>query len=145
MISSGKMFLPKNLGKIIMVLEALNQNNANLEFNLNSYISSMAESDFNKKEDKKYDSSMGNLELIYAKDGDRNYDSELDTNGDSIISYTEYLRYCEQNAKMEAKNSDTKIVNYNKSKFMTVSFGHASNAYSRIALEAPDGKVEGKA
>ena len=87
----------------------------------------------------------GNLDLIYANDGDGNYDAEIDSNKDSRISYSEYLRYCEQNARMEAKNSDTKIVEDNKNKFMTVSFGHASNAYNRVQSEAPEGKVESKA
>jgi len=89
--------------------------------------------------------TTGNLDLIYAKDGDKKYDSELDTNKDSKISYIEYLRYCEQNAKMEIKNSDTKIVDYDKSKFMTVSFGHAASAYMKNISEAPKIKVEKKA
>lgn len=88
----------------------------------------------------------GSLDLIYANDGDGNYDAELDINKDSKVSYNEYLRYCEQNAKMEAKNSDTKIVaDNNKKQFMTVSFGHASNAYNRVQADAPEGKVESKA
>ena len=87
----------------------------------------------------------GSLDLIYANDGDGNYDAEIDSNKDSKISYSEYLRYCEQNAKMEAKNSDTKIVEDDRKKFMTVSFGHASNAYNRVQSEAPEGKVESKA
>ncbi len=87
----------------------------------------------------------GNLDLIYANDGDGNYDADIDLDKDSKISYTEYLRYCEQNAKMEAKNSDTKIVGDDKRKFMTISFGHASNAYNRVQSEAPEGKVESKA
>ena len=127
-----------------MVLEALNQNNANFEFNFNTY-NSILESSLGQHENNDDDTPKGSLELIYAEDGESKYNKDLDTNKDSKISYIEYLRYCEQNAKMEAKNSDTKIVNHNKNKFMTVSFGHASNAYSRIALEAPDGKVEGKA
>ncbi len=89
--------------------------------------------------------STGNLDLIYATDGDGNYDAEIDSNKDSKISYTEYLRYCEQNARMEAKNSDTKVVEDDKNKFMTVSFGHASNAYNRVQSDAPEGKVESKA
>ena len=87
----------------------------------------------------------GSLDLIYANDGDSNYDAKIDSNKDSIVSYSEYLRYCEQNARMEAKNSDTKIVEDNKSKFMTVSFGHVSNAYNRVQSEVPEGKVESKA
>lgn len=88
---------------------------------------------------------VGSLDLIYAKDGDGNYNDELDINKDKKVSYNEYLRYCEQNARMEAKNSDTKVVEDNKTKFMTVSFGHASNAYNRVETEAPEGKVEGRA
>ncbi len=95
---------------------------------------------------KKEDFPIGNLDLIYANDGDGNYSAELDINKDKKVSYNEYLRYCEQNARMEAKNSDTKVVDNNsKSKFMTVSFGHASNAYNRAEVEVPEGKVEGKA
>ena len=90
------------------------------------------------------DFTTGNLDLIYAKDGDGNYDVNIDTNKDSQISYIEYLRYCEENAKMEAKNSDTKVVDDNKNKFMTVSFGHASNAYNRLTTNIPEGKIESK-
>lgn len=98
-----------------------------------------------KDETKKKETVTGNLDLIYAKDGDERYNSDQDTNGDSKVSYIEYLRYCEQNAKMEAKNSDTKIVDDYKSKFMTVSFGHASNAYNRSESDVPEGKIESKA
>ena len=88
--------------------------------------------------------SVGSLDLIYAKDGDKNYNADIDTNKDSIVSYNEYLRYCEENARMEAKNSDTKIVEDNKNKFTTVSFGHASNAYYKAQGISPEGKVESK-
>ena len=87
----------------------------------------------------------GSLDLIYAKDGDNNYDAELDINRDSKISYNEYLRYCEQNARMDTKNSDTKIIKNSKNKFMTRSFGHASDIYRKIESELPEGKVENKA
>ena len=88
---------------------------------------------------------IGNLDLIYAKDGDKNYNADIDTNKDKRVSYNEYLRYCEQNARMEAKNSDTKIVEDDKSKFMTRSFGHISNAYHKAADDIPEGKIESEA
>ena len=87
----------------------------------------------------------GILDLIYAKDGDQKYNPEQDSNGDSIVSYAEYLRYCEQNAKTEAKNSDTRVMEDGKNRFMTVSFGHASNVYNKAISEIPKGRVEGKA
>jgi len=84
----------------------------------------------------------GSLDLIYAKDGDKNYNAEIDTNKDKRVSYIEYLRYCEQNARMEAKNSDTKVVENDKSKFMTRSFGHISNVYHKVTQDIPEGKIE---
>ena len=86
--------------------------------------------------------ATGNLDLIYATDSDDKYDEKMDINSDKTISYKEYLRYCEQNAKTEQKPSDTKIVENDKRKFMTVSFGHAVNAYSKNETASPEGKVE---
>ena len=92
-----------------------------------------------KEEETEY--KPGNLELIYAEENDGNYDESMDTDGDSKISYKEYLRYCEQNAKPEAKNSDTKIRENDNKKFMTISYGKISNAYNKVETEAPEGKV----
>lgn len=105
----------------------------------------MSEKNEESGKSEKTELPTGSLDLIYANDGDGNYSAELDANKDKKVSYNEYLRYCEQNARMEAKNSDTKVVEDNKTKFMTVSFGHASNAYNRVEAEAPEGKVEGRA
>ena len=96
----------------------------------------------NETEDEK---AVGSLDLIYATDGDSNFDEKMDYNSDSRISYSEYLRYCEQNAKTEEKRSDTKIKEDEKSRFMTSSFGKASNAYNKCENEAPQGKIEGEA
>lgn len=93
--------------------------------------------------DEKDKYKFGSLDLIYAEKNDSIYDESMDSDKDSKISYREYLKYCEQNARTEAKNSDTKIRENDKSKFMTVSYGRISNAYNKIELEAPEGKVEG--
>ena len=87
--------------------------------------------------------TLGNLDLIYAEENDSKYEENMDTDGDSKISYKEYLRYCEKNARTEAKNSDTKIRENDKSKFMTVSYGKITNAYNKVEAEVPEGKVEG--
>ena len=99
----------------------------------------------NLQNTEKTEFKTGVLDLIYAKDGDSKYDKEQDSNRDAIVSYAEYLRYCEQNAKTETKNSDTKVVNNGNKQFMTVSFGHASNIYCKTQTELPSGKIEGKA
>ena len=193
-----------------MALNALNQNTQNLQFSLNSFMTSMLGSNFRNKsnsnnyyakkgeplyqkemdsdedgvvsfdefrnyckengitakemskmmemrlayqmttdkENKKEETQkavFGELDLIYAKDGDDKFDESMDTNNDSKISYREYLRYCEQNAKPEEKISDTKIRENNKNKFMTVSYGKISNAYNKVEFEAPEGKIENRA
>ena len=96
-----------------------------------------------EKVDQKEKYNFGNLDLIYADKNDGKYDENMDSDKDTKISYKEYLRYCEQNARTEAKNSDTKIDNKDKTKFMTISYGKISNAYNKIELEAPEGKIEG--
>ena len=94
------------------------------------------------KSNKNEDFEPAPFELIYAEENDSNYDEKFDADGDSKVTYEEYLRYCEQNARQEAKNSDTKIRENDKSKFMTVSYGRISNVYNKVAMEAPEGKVE---
>ena len=94
------------------------------------------------KDPKEINPISGNLDLIYAEENDGNYDEKMDSDGDSKISYKEYLRYCEQNAKTTPKNNDTKIRENDKSKFMTISFGKVSSAYNKVESEAPAGKVE---
>ena len=70
---------------------------------------------------------------------------KINVNNDSKTPYNEYLKYCLQNARTEAKTSDTKIVKDSKNKFMTVSFGHVSNAYYRAQSYVPEGKIESNA
>ena len=114
-----------------------------------SYMMTKNSSESDDKNDTKKvepaDYVFGDLDIIYAKDGDERYDAKIDTNKDSKVSYSEYLRYCQQNAKTEEKRSDTKVNEHEKSKFMTYSFGHAANAYNRNESETPKGRVEGKA
>lgn len=98
----------------------------------------------NKKEDKKENNELtfGDLELIYAEENDGKYDENMDSDSDLRVSYKEYLRYCEQNARTKNKSSDTKIQENNNSKFMTVSYGKITNAYTKVETEEPEGKVE---
>lgn len=97
------------------------------------------------KKAEKEDFKIGDLDIIYAKDGDDKFDESMDSNGDSKISYREYLRYCEKNAKPEDIHNNTKIIEDSKTKFMTVSYGKVSNAYHKTEYETPKVKVESKA
>ena len=116
-----------------------------LELRTAYQMTQISKDEINKVEkiDEKENYKFGSLDLIYAEKNDGRFDEKMDTDGDSKISYKEYLRYCEQNARPELKNSDTRIQNTDKSKFMTVSYGKSANAYNRIELDVPEGKVEG--
>ena len=35
---------------------------------------------------------------VYAKEGDNNYNAEMDADGDGTVTYDEYMAYCEKNA-----------------------------------------------
>lgn len=37
-------------------------------------------------------------EKIFAKKGEDNYNKSMDFNGDGVVTYDEYMRYCEENA-----------------------------------------------
>ena len=87
----------------------------------------------------------GSLDLIYAESGEDNFDEKMDFNSDSKISYAEYLRYCEQNAKTAIKHSDTKIKEDSKNRFMTISFDKIATAYQKNTGEVLEGKIESEA
>ena len=40
-------------------------------------------------------------EQIFAQKGEDNYNEVMDFNGDGIVTYDEYMRYCEENAVSE--------------------------------------------
>ena len=37
-------------------------------------------------------------EKVFAKKGQDNYNEAMDFNGDGVVTYDEYMRYCEENA-----------------------------------------------
>ncbi|MBQ7287079.1 MAG: hypothetical protein IJW73_04885 [Candidatus Gastranaerophilales bacterium] len=55
------------------------------------------------KEDDKKDSR------IYARKGDEKYVEEMDENKDSIVTYNEYIKYCQEYANSKDKKDDTKL------------------------------------
>lgn len=136
------MFWLGNERVFVMILNDYNQNymnNSNVADAITMFDLDLLGKTFQKsKEDEPI---KDRLDLIYAEDGDSSFDADMDYNQDSKISYIEYLRYCEENAKTEEKHSDTKIVENDKFKFMTTSFGKASGAYQRNYETFPEGKI----
>jgi len=142
------------------MLDVFNQNSNNFRLNPDFLASFLLGSDLSSKKNQteelindftkqsntseldKKEFDKGGLELIYAEDGEDNYDESMDTDGNKKISYKEYLRYCERNSIMQERLSDTKI-NHEKRQFTTYSFGHATNAYKRPEFDAVEGKVKG--
>ena len=55
----------------------------------------------------------GKKEEIYAKDGDFKYEKAMDYNGDGIVTYDEYMRYCEENA-VSQYNENPNMTTYQK-------------------------------
>ena len=45
---------------------------------------------------------------IYAKKGEEKYVEEMDENKDSIVTYDEYIKYCEEYANSKAEKKDEK-------------------------------------
>lgn len=57
------------------------------------------------------------VDVVYAKEDEENYDEEIDTNEDGKITYQEYIEYCEENEKskkqepQELSSQDKKALN----------------------------------
>ena len=50
-------------------------------------------------------------EKIFAKKGEDNYNKAMDFNGDGVVTYDEYMRYCEENAVSQySSNPSVKFV-----------------------------------
>ena len=44
-------------------------------------------------------------EKIFSKKGQDNYNKAMDFNGDGVVTYDEYMKYCEENAVSQYKSS----------------------------------------
>ena len=44
-------------------------------------------------------------EKVFAKKGQDNYNEAMDFNGDGIVTYNEYMRYCEENAVSQCNSN----------------------------------------
>lgn len=74
-------------------------------------------------------------DAVYAKEGDDNYEKEMDANDDGKVTYDEYLRYCEeqeqaQGRKQTEKAEVTKVENSGEEQFVVQNTGKSINKYT---------------
>ncbi len=86
-------------------------------------------------------------EKVFAKKGEDNYNEAMDFNGDGVVTYDEYMQYCEQNAVSQyssnpsftfvstAQNSDGQSVR-------PVHIGRALDTYSHFGEEVLNPYIE---
>ena len=89
-------------------------------------------------------------EKIFAKQGEDNYNEAMDFNGDGVVTYDEYMRYCEENAVSQygsnpsytfvstAKNADDQSIR-------PVHIGRAIESYSLFGEEKLKPYIEAEA
>ena len=86
-------------------------------------------------------------EKIFAKKGEDNYNKAMDFNGDGIVTYDEYMRYCEENAVSEY-NSNPSVTfvsttqNTDGQSARPVHIGRALDTYSHFGEEKINPYVE---
>lgn len=86
-------------------------------------------------------------EKIYAKKGEDNYNEVMDFNGDGVVTYDEYMQYCEANAVSQynsnpsmtfistTQNSDGQLIR-------PIHIGRALDTYSHFGEESLKPYVE---
>ena len=80
-----------------------------------------ASKEINKKENENIDEEDSS-KIVYAKKGDDKYNKEMDFNNDEKITYEEYLRYCQQNAKPKEDTKETKSKDFNTNQALKAYF-----------------------
>ena len=91
-------------------------------------------------------------DAIYAKEGEDNYEEEIDANKDGKITYDEYMRYCEENEKPKEKQQPQEAVSEKtvdeesgKEQFVVKNDGKAINTYIKNENDKEQTKVEKEA
>lgn len=79
-------------------------------------------------------------EKVFAKKGQDNYNEAMDFNGDGVVTYDEYIKYCEENA-VSQYNSSPSITfisvaqNIKGQNIRPVHIGKALETYSHFGEE----------
>lgn len=102
-----------------------------------------------KEEDKNL--QQQDKEQVYAKSGEPKYEEKMDSDSDGVITYDEYMKYCEENVSEEKEQSAGTVVekvedpDSEAENVRPVNIGKALNTYAESKAEAPVSKIEGTA
>ena len=86
-------------------------------------------------------------EKVFAKKGQDNYNEAMDFNGDGVVTYDEYIKYCEENA-VSQYNSSPSITfisvaqNIKGQHIRPVHIGKALETYSHFGEEILNPYIE---
>lgn len=80
-------------------------------------------------------------EKVFAKKSEDNYNKAMDFNGDGIVTYDEYMQYCEENAVSQYNLSPSFTFvsvaqNYDGQNIRPVHIGRALESYSHFGEES---------
>ncbi len=86
-------------------------------------------------------------EKVFAQKGNENYNEAMDFNGDGVVTYDEYMRYCEENAVSQYNSNPSMTFvsttqNAEGYNIRPVHIGKALDAYSLFGEEAMKPYVE---
>ena len=86
-------------------------------------------------------------EKVFAKKGEDNYNKAMDFNGDGIVTYDEYMQYCEENAVSQYNSSPSFTFvsvaqNYDGQNIRPIHIGRALESYSHFGEEIMKPYVE---
>jgi len=98
------------------------------------------------------DLNTKNNDEIYAKDGEFKYEKAMDYNEDGIVTYDEYMRYCEENAVSQYSENPNfttvqKLIDTNAQiqSIRPINIGKALNIYSQMESNEIESVVESEA
>ena len=80
-------------------------------------------------------------EKVFAKKGEDNYNEAMDFNGDGVVTYDEYMQYCEENAVSHYDSNPSytfvsTVQNSDGQSVRPVHIGRALESYSHFGEEA---------
>ena len=86
-------------------------------------------------------------EKVFAKKGEDNYNEAMDFNGDGVVTYDEYMKYCEDNAVSQySKNPSytyvSAVQNSDGQTVRPIHIGKALDTYSHFGEESLKPYVE---